>query len=281
MAIVLTHISTTSAKTSSSSLTVTVGAGGVPTGSCIFVVGGLNASGPTVGNASDSQGNTYQNPASLRNANTNNIAVGIGYAYNTTTALVSGDTISIAFSAAVNASSASVFYATGLDTGSDPLDAATDNTATNVNTTSVTMAAAPAVAGSLIVAASASRGLLSAFVQDSTNAAYATPPNGVGTTGNPTSSNCAVAGGTVVSSSQLTYAPTTATGVAYVIAAFAPSAGAPAVRHDLPVLGVGGFVAIEGLQRILRNARQTRREFLTPWNPMEPQIKRLLNGKRE
>ncbi len=88
------------------------------------------------------------------------------------------------------------------------------------------MAAAPATASSLALGVIGIRNPLASFVQDSTNAAYATPPNGVGTTGQAATSNIGLAGGTIISSSQLTYAPTAVSSCGIVIAAFAPAADA-------------------------------------------------------
>lgn len=231
MAISLTHVGTTSSKSSPGTLSVTVGAAGVPAGSCVFVCAGMNC--PTdsgaIGNADDTPHNTYQNPASLRNARNQQTATGTSYSYNLVTALVQNNTISIGLPI-TNACAVSVFYATGLATSADPLDTTTValNMGSSAGAQTVTMAAAPAVANSLVIGLIAYRGVPSAFSQDATNAAYGTPPNVVGTTGNPGSSNSSIGGGSIVSSLQLTYVPGEAAAWGMAIAAFKPPTGTTA-----------------------------------------------------
>jgi hypothetical protein len=87
------------------------------------------------------------------------------------------------------------------------------------------LAAAPAVAGSLILGIVSTP--VATFTQDSVHASYATPPNRIASGASGT--DVVVAGGTVVSSSQLTYAPTLGSSVAWaeIVVAFKPAFTAP------------------------------------------------------
>ncbi len=230
MAIALTHIGSASSKASPASLTITVPVGGVPTGACIFVLSSLQVSnsaeamlynvGITTGTA-----NTYQNPASLLSLDDpiSFVSTRVNYAYNCV-ALSSGDTIQTALDQPSVSCSSTAFYATGLST-SDPLDTATTATLTQTSgdPSRVQMAAAPAVAGSLVLGTVSYRNVVGAFTQDSINAAYGTPPTIVGTAGQAAATNNSTAGGTVISSAQLTYAPDFLQSFGQVIAAFAPA----------------------------------------------------------
>ncbi len=226
MAIALTNIGTAALKTAGThTLSVTVPAGGVPSGACIFTAAAswLTSAAPSVGAASDNVNGTYQNPVSLyfNPGVQSQASIRASYFFNCA-ALSSGDSISVA-SVTGDAKAISIFYATGLST-TDPLDATTPDF--NGGTT-CQMAAAPAVANSLVFAVSGSPYLLADFIQDSTNASYAAPPVAANTTGNPSSGNATVAGGTVISSAQLSYAPVSPHGGSNVgIAAFAPAAPA-------------------------------------------------------
>lgn len=226
MAISLTNIGTNSAKTADPTVTVTVGVGGVPSGCLICAcVGMSDSTNSGVATVSDLHVATPVNTYISQTTVTAPCMV-FAYAYNAN-ALVQNDTISAACTTTSTGAAVSFFYVTGIQTGSDPYDTATEAGALAAT---VTMAAAPAVASSLVLAAvMQKRPSGDAFTQDSTNAAYGTPPNRVGTTGNPASGNITTAGGSVVSSSQLTYTPTFGASGSpeALIAAFGPASGSP------------------------------------------------------
>ncbi len=170
-------------------------------------------------------------------------AAAMAYSYNCA-ALTSGQTITMTnATGASNTAALSCFYATGLKTASDPQDSTTNNgTGGSSATPSVTASGAPATASSLVIGLVGTNGPSGdSFTQDSTNAAYATPPTRVGTAGGNQTTNYTIAGGFVVTSSQLTYAPSiTSRNWAAMIAGFAPAPSGSTVHPStLPLLGAG------------------------------------------
>lgn len=251
-----------SASGSAASLAITVGAGGVPANSLLCV--GASASGISnnslTGTAvTDTQTNAYSKVDSVIINNTSsNGSIYLFFSYNIT-ALVSGNTITFT-PAASGRLTLSCFYVTGEQISSSPIDAAasTSGGAFGQSTTpSATMRAAPVAANSLVVGVIGSGfGSGDTFTQDSTNAAYATPPNSASVTGS------AIYGGNVVSSSQLTYAPSLSTSRQWgeVIGVFAPAP--PSCSPTLTTLGVG--CGIWMARKIRENPTLFRRQLFVP-----------------
>ena len=200
MAITVTNIGTASGK-AVSSLSITVPVGGVPAGSLIVVayynIGGFGAS------VTDTAGNSYINGPN-RNAGWAGGEVEVKYAFNCA-ALVSGNTISISITSTTIAATA--FYATGVQTASDPGDAIGTGTSTGSASPTATTsvgggdgAGTTAVSGELLVGIIGSNGPSGdSFSQDLTNQGgfSAPPPTRVGTTGGSATSNATIAGGVI------------------------------------------------------------------------------------
>lgn len=120
-----------------------------------------------------------------------------------------------------NFRAATAFYATGIQTSANPGEASAS--ATGTGTTPSVTSGSPTAAGELFVGCVATSGGASAFTQDSTNAAYATPPDRRASAG----SVAIIAGGSVVNAAgtALKFEPTlgTARPWAALIAAFKKS----------------------------------------------------------
>jgi hypothetical protein len=245
MAIVLTHFGSGSNKDGS---TVTM-SGTIPAGSLIVFVAS-EAGGAT--SPTDSAGNTWHLVGGT--------AVPLGgfvgftqiqYVYNSL-AITAGSITWTPSSAAGGA--CSVFYATGVQTSADPVDAATLGTNFGTGSTpTAVMAAAPAVAGSLVVAVIGIQGP----VEDtySQGAGFTAPPNKAGSTGGLATSNYTVGGGTTISSALLTYAPTiTSEPWGAEIVAFKPAAVGGTVWSGSARLAGAGTVLTSSAIRTLRAA---------------------------
>jgi hypothetical protein len=216
----------------SGTLSVTVSST-VPAGSTVFVCINDTTTG-TLTTPTDSASNTYH-LAYQANDTTNGYCAALYYAYNV--GIASSGSVSYALSTAGTAygGEISVFYATGLLT-TDPLDTPTKATATaNSGNPSVTMAAAPAVASSLLVA-TVSSNAVHTITQPSGGWAAPPTPATQSTTG-------VITGGTLVSSSQLTYNPTGVNDMwAVGIAAFKPASasGVSASATGVSAIGTAG-----------------------------------------
>lgn len=226
MSIVVTNIGS-STTVATGAITITVGVGGVPAGAAIFVA--ASDSGTSAGTVSDSKSNLYLTERTSTNGS--NLTVSL-YRCSFVIALVNGDTIKYTLNGTLGA--VSVFYATGLaNVGQDTAVGAGGTSATPSVTSPV-----PSSAGDLFIGVVGGATLISSFTQDSTNAAWASPPGSV--------SNAApvLGGGNVVnpSATALTYAPTFGTSDNWraVIAAFFPApplgweANVPQPPHQRP-----------------------------------------------
>ncbi len=210
MPISVTNIGTNST-TSATSLAVTVGAGGVPAGSLIVVCAEIFklGSSPNINTVVDTATNSYN--AGRISGHPNNVGTNgegsISYAFNCL-ALANTNTITASSTATASQIAVSAFYATGIQTSSDPINAFPSTVAAGSSATpSVQLAGVPLVAGSLVIGAVGTNGPnTDTFTQDSTNGAWATPPIRVGTAVDAT-----IAGGFLVTSAQVTYAPTLGT----------------------------------------------------------------------
>jgi hypothetical protein len=215
MAIVVTSIGTNNVGPSGGSFTISAT---VPAGATIVVCWHDNGTAGANASVSDAASNTYTLITS-QTLNNLNSAGKCGIYYIANCAALSTQNITITSSGS-NSCGASAFQITGL--ASAPLD----STVTAVGFGSgaaptVTAANAPATANSLIVGFVAYSGVPT-FTQDSTHAAYANVPVAISSSGR------SLAGGNVVSSSKLTYAPSL-TGInswADIIIGFKPLASA-------------------------------------------------------
>ncbi len=210
MAISVVNIGTNNNKTlaTNASLSVTVPAGGVPAGALICMLIGSAGNGPTI-SVTDNAGNSYANNINIASGGSSLI---FSYAYNAL-ALVSGNLITYAFSipnGSSLATSITAFYATGIQTTSDPLDTRSIATGSSAAPT-VTMGQALAGTGELVIGTLVTAGVIAdTFTQDATNGAYATPPTRVATAGGQAATNITAAGGFFVDNASTApkYAPT-------------------------------------------------------------------------
>jgi hypothetical protein len=225
-AITLTQIGVNSAKGSNLSIAITVPAGGVPAGAVIIVLVSPGVS-TFVSGVVDTAGNTY-------------VAAQDGfiyYAWQSTAALVSGNTITVNFSTGTNGA-ISAFYATGLQTSSNPLDQTAQSSLITSTAPTVTTSGNVSVTGELIV------GLVSVggpsgdtFTQDSTHEGgfvggglnTGVAPQRTGTSGGVAGTNECIDPGAVAgwtsSGATATYAPTLGTSRPWIasIATFKPA----------------------------------------------------------
>lgn len=187
-------------------VTITIGAGGVPAGAHIVIAvsWNLTVNQPTI---TDTAGNTYLISGNgTVKANNNITANGAGGVFRERTglALVNGNTIVVTLDVTSTAAAVDAFYVTGL------LNTASDTAAFGVNSGSSAnptgTSGTPVAGGELFVAIVTGASLVTSFTQDTTNAAWGTsPPSG-------SISNAApVLGVGIVynsGSGTLTYAPT-------------------------------------------------------------------------
>ena len=206
MTIAVTNIGTTSG-TTASAITIAIPGGGVPAHATIIVaITDANAAG-TIPSAPTDTVNTYTVTITSRTIDALNAdgIVAVAYSGNVS-ALTSANTISYT---PVSSSGASMtaFYVTGVLPQSNPINAAATATSDGSSAApSVTMAGALTAIPSLLVGVIGVKGAAThAFTQDSTHAAYATPPTLVTST-----TNWQVAGGSVIrtATTAIAYAPT-------------------------------------------------------------------------
>jgi hypothetical protein len=178
---------------SAGKITITVGAGGVPQGSQIFVVFAEN-SGSGTASVADSASNTYFAQA------TSNTGIGV-YIFRETNlaALVNGNTIVITLSVGATLGAADAFYVVGLKTSA--IDAS-QNASGSSSTPSVT-STTPTKQWDFFVGAVAGASVATP-TQDSTNGAWSSPPGVV------SSAAPVLVGGTLTrtAATAQTYAPT-------------------------------------------------------------------------
>lgn len=201
-----------------STVGIAVPGGGVPGGSLIIVCVADGSSSQALSAVSDTK-NTY---TKLVNAFNNNITTnGFGaifYAYGSQS-LTNANTITYTLGQVSSSASISAFYVTGILASSDPAEASA--TATGTGTSPSVTSGTPSGTADFFVGC-VSQGSLSGsgtFTQDSTHAAWATPPVRIANA----AAAAIIAGGSVQGSgtSALTYAPTlNAASWAAMIAAF-------------------------------------------------------------
>ena len=216
-AIVVTNIGTAGTYPISS-LTITVGVGGVPAGSLIVLFADEQRASYVVthGTVVDTKSNVYNYLPSIENDvidGGNGAGFGsIVYAYNSI-ALVSGDTIT--YTAGGSGDLAiSAYYATGIQTASDPLDATVTATRTGnlngINPTLTLTSGTPSTGGELF-AGFISSFALGTYTQDTTHG-WSAPLNLA-----TSNSNAFVAGGHLVNAGTGTkiFSPTATGNYAY------------------------------------------------------------------
>lgn len=185
MTITVVNIGTNSTIATPGSLAISVGGGGVPAASLIVL---LVTDNTTTGSASDTAGNTYQVGPSKQV--TYNGYAQIFFVYNSL-ALSSGN--SITYTATSIAWSMSAFYATGIQTSSNPLDTSVTASLNNYGALNTLTSGTPSVAGELFVAmlgsksAATTAGPYPWFVQDTADGWGGPPPTSVydATSGGP------------------------------------------------------------------------------------------------
>jgi hypothetical protein len=211
----------------------------VPANALIVVVTSiLSGTGPNAPTDNASGGSNTYNTTISGVANGTTIRADIFYSWNSK-ALPSSSTITVT-AASGSTYCISAFYWDGAATAADPYDSATRGTGTGNCSNSVAftaqLAAVPAVASSLLVAAVAQNSTLSAtnYTQPT---GWATPPSAVASAGG--AAQASDRGGTKISSTQDTYSATLSSGAtnayAELIVAFKPpSVGA----FDMNSMGI-------------------------------------------
>jgi hypothetical protein len=201
---------------------VTIGAGGVPAAAQIIVCTSDNGSVATGASVTDTAGNTYLIPNAIGLAHVAGLSVA-AYRARTGLALVNGNTITYTPTTGATLSHISAFYVLGLDNVAGDTGAyfAATGTSTAPSVTSLT----PVTGGEFFIGVVGGATLVVSFTQDSTNAAWASPP------GQASLAATVLVGGNVVNPSKttLTYAPTLGTSdtwIAVIYALFvAPTSG--------------------------------------------------------
>lgn len=153
--------------------TVTVGAGGIPSGALIVVC--TVEDGGSAGSVTDSAGNSY-NTAVFTAFNSLGAGLCIFYCYNAI-AISPGGTIEYNRHSLGAHAIIAAFYATGVQAGSDPRDSATVASATGSSATPTVVSGAPTAAGELFVALVGTPSSSLTFTQDTTHASWSTPPD--------------------------------------------------------------------------------------------------------
>lgn len=199
-------------------VTITVGAGGVPKGAHIML-GISHDANLSSGTIADSGGNspyTFSTSKAFNSLSTNG---GLFFvrAKNITTALNNGDTIVWTAPGGVTIAAVTAFYAVGL--ADQSIDVS--NSAAGSSTTPSVTSPTPTAGGELFIGLAGGKTLVSSFTQDSTNAAWASPPGQVSIVA-PVLGGGWVFGG----AGAMTYAPTLGTSDlwAAVIVALVPQA---------------------------------------------------------
>ena len=237
-AISVTTLGTHAASTATTN-SVTIGVGGVPTGALVVVevLDYTSAGSPVLGTVGDTKGNSYTSITSGNpNSNTQSVAA-IFYAWNIT-ALVNTNVITYTTNAsATDFLEISVFYATGIQTSSTPLDTSVTASAVSNSASPTVTSGTPGVAGELFAAALAAN-IASDFTQDTGNGWAAPFDTGNGAPG------ISVNGGNQVNAGSGTkvFSPTMSNGDEswLAVVGFKATAAAAAVRSALPLTGAGG-----------------------------------------
>jgi hypothetical protein len=196
MAFAVTNIGTNRV-TSTTTVSVTVGAGGVPGGSKIVVGTGTFANSASDGSVADSASNSYGSIIRRNYNNTQSSGHLIAWKVDSATALVQNNTITYTSPASANISISACYV-----TGAGDLDTNVTAGATGSGTTVSVTSGTPSEAGELFIGIAGAGG--NAAPSQDTGNGWASPPNSVGNSGP------LVIGGNQVNSGTgtKTYAPT-------------------------------------------------------------------------
>jgi hypothetical protein len=226
----------TNTGTGVNTVAITVGAGGVPAGSFIFVGCADSSAATTLMACTDTAGNTYPKTAQpLNGVAANGYVVGY-YAWNAK-ALVNGDTITVTLGQTGKNAAISAFYCTGVRGSSDPAEYFVIPNAGSSTTPTDGPSSVPAADGDLFVYFVATDGPSSdTFTQDSTNAAWTNFPVRTGLAG---AAGPTIAGGAFIqtTAAALTAAPILGTSRDWGIRMVAFKA-APYVPSGHPVMAI-------------------------------------------
>src|SRR6266853_234035 len=202
MTIVVTDIGSNTG-TGVNTVTITVPVGGVPSGATILIC--VSDSSTSQGSVTDSVLNSYSQRVSI--SNNNNSATGYGaiYASFNNSALVSGNTIVFTLGVAGSNAAVNALYVTGTK---NVLDDGVQNAFGSSAAPSVT-SGTPSGVGNVFLSIVSGAATIVSFTQDSSNAAWASPPGQVQITAP------VLGGGTFISLDGLakTYAPAFGTSV--------------------------------------------------------------------
>lgn len=157
-------------------VTITVGAGGVPKGAHIMLAIAHDANASS-GSVADTAGNvpySFSLNRSFNNVTTNGTVFFVR-CRNIGTALVNGNTIVYTLPGGATIAAVSAWYAVGLADLSIDVSAVASGSSTTPSVTSP----APTAGGELFIGIIGGQTLVTSFTQDSTNAAWASPPGQV------------------------------------------------------------------------------------------------------
>lgn len=200
MAVAVTNIGTATGSTAT--IAVTVPAGGVPSGSLIFVCA-VDKASSAGGSIADTAGNTYTLISSVSlNGSAANGTLRTYYCKNCV-GLSSGNSITLTKVDAIFSAAMSAMYATGIDITA-PLDTAVTASSTGNTSTPTVTSGTPSQSGELFIAVAGQGGTIT-FTQDSAHN-WVAPPNRASVGG-----AADVAGGSQVNAGAGTiiFAPTT------------------------------------------------------------------------
>lgn len=216
-------------------VSITVGAGGVPAGNLIVVEVQDTTPGAATGTMSDTAGNTYTLAISRSpNNSSTNGSTQYFYAWNCA-ALVSGNTIVYTGTSGTTSKSVSAVYTNEADNTADPLISAVTTTATGTSATLSVTSGVPGVANAVFFACVGRNNPTGAVFTQDTAHGWSNPPNDTHEgSGSPHSG---INGGSQVNAtnSALTFAPgwSTTANQALLIIAFNPASSTITITTDM------------------------------------------------
>lgn len=172
MTISVTNIGSNSG-TGVNTVTITVPIGGVPPGATILI--SVSDSSSLQGSVADSALNNYSQRVSQNNNNTGASGYGAIYAKFNNAALVSGNTIVFTLGVAGKNAVVNAIYVTGT---TNVLDDGVQNNFGS-STAPVIVSGTPTGVGNIFLSIVSGATTIASFTQDSTNAAWASPPGQV------------------------------------------------------------------------------------------------------
>lgn len=176
MAFTVTEIDFNTTTTSSGTVSVTVPAGGVSSGSLIICLGEEDISN-NIGTVTDSASNTYKKINS-KTAAGSAVTTAMFFAQNCT-ALSSGQTITLTLSSSTHTGGMNCFYVQGAAT-SNANDPSTNNSATGSSSNPSVTSGTMSEQNELFIGYLYFGSVTAHWTQDSVNGAWAAPPNDTG-----------------------------------------------------------------------------------------------------